>query len=288
MIGLTIALIYYLIVRPYEFAVNFKTNTLPGDIIQTVRIWNRSLDKAQIVAVDSFETLSQELTWNNKKYFLKWSFSNNIDTITSVNIRISEPNRKILNKILIPFTDQQIERDADEMGQAIYDILQWHLEITKVRISGEAKTKPLLCVCQSLVTSQVDKANGMMRSYPLFISFINKTELAVDGPPMIAVNKWKHSEGILEYDFCFPIKNKSELNLGEPFFYREFGIRKVLQAVYYGNYITSDRAWYALIQYARSKNYQIDSMPVELFYDNPTLGINERSWKAVISVPIQD
>ena len=279
-------LMWYLFVRPYEYEVNFKAKTLPGDIIQTIRIWDRSMDHAEIVEVDSVYHLTQHIVREKRSYIYSWSFESVNDSITHVNITITQPTRTVLNKLLVPVTDQYIEQDARDIAQEFYDILKEHLEITKVKVVGESEIARAFCVCRSLETDQIEKANGMMREYGLLTSFISDYNLQSDGPPIIKVQKWNHSLGKLTYDFCFPIVKTGSLPLTDVIAYKEFKKQKVLQAVYHGNYITSDRAWYALIRFAESNGYEIDGLPIEVFYDNPNLGLNEQTWRTEIFLPI--
>src|SRR5688500_1369904 len=107
-----IFLLYYLFIKPSDFEANFKADTSRGDLIQTIRIWNRSLDKAEVIAVDSFSTLKQTIQWKARDYVYHWHFASLNDSVTKVNIQISEPGRNFLNKVLIPFTNQPIETAA--------------------------------------------------------------------------------------------------------------------------------------------------------------------------------
>jgi hypothetical protein len=282
-----VALMYYLVIRPYEFEVHFEAKTLPGDLIETIRIWNRSLDNGNIAAVDSFSRLKQSIVWKGKHYAYDWRFTSLNDSVTKVNIRISEPGRSLLNKILIPFTDQHIERDASEIAHLFYKIVQMHLKLTRVKIKGEAETDSSFCVCRALETSQIEKANGMMKDYLVLTSFIDDFNLKVNGKPIVKVNEWNHNLGLLKFDFCFPIVRTTSLPVVKDVTYKAFAKERTLNASYYGNYITSDRAWYELIQYAEKNGYKITGLPIEYFHDNPNMGSNESDWKAEIYIPIE-
>jgi effector-binding domain-containing protein len=280
------ALLYYFIFKPSEFEVNFKAKTLPGDLIETIRIWNRTLDKAKIVEVDSFNSLSQNIQWNERDYIYEWRFLPQDDSTTKVNIRISEPGRKFLNKLLVPFSEQAIEKDAYQIGNTFYEIVNEHLKITKVKVIGEVELNPSFCVCMSVESNQTDKANEMMKNFSTITDFITVHNLETDGPPQVRISKWDHEKGLLKFDFCFPIENRDSLPLMQSITYRKFRNEKALKAEYRGNYITSDRAWYALVKYAQLNNYNVNNTPIEYFHDNPTLGINEVSWKAEVYLPI--
>lgn len=278
--------IYYFFIRSFEFKVSFKASTLPGDLIETIRLWNKSIDGARVMEVDSFGELRQTIVWKNKTYAYNWYFTETNDSVTKVDIQIAEPGRSLLNKLLIPFTDQHIERDANDIVRGFYDVLKTHLAITRVKIKGESELDSSFCVCRSIETSQIGKANGMMRDYSILTSFISDFGLKTAGRPSVRVSAWDHSRGLLKFDFCFPIVPADSLPLARSVIYKQFRKEKVLKAEYFGNYITSDRAWYELIQYAGKKGYKIQALPIEIFHDNPNLGMNERKWRAEVYLPI--
>jgi effector-binding domain-containing protein len=284
-VGLII-LMWYLFIRPFEFEVNFTAKTLPGDIIQTIRVWNRSLDNAEALEVDSVYRLKQNIIWDNRSYVYNWYFKTINDSTTHVNVTITQPARSIRNKLLVPFSEQDVEQDASVIVRQFYDILQMHLKITNVEVLGESETEPAFCVCRSLETNQIEKANGMMKDYELLTSFISHFNLIANGPPIIKVTEWSHNVGSLKYDFCFPIVKTESLPVSSSIFYKEFNKEKVLKAVYHGNYITSDRAWYELIRFANSNGYKINGLPMEHFHNNPNLGLDEKKWKADVYLPI--
>jgi effector-binding domain-containing protein len=289
-LGLILALgaLYYLFVRPYEFEINFRAKTHPGDVIETIRIWNRALKGSEILGVDSFTRVDQRLTKDNRTYIYRWNFNPLNDSVTKVNIQISEPGRELLNKLLVPFTQQNIEVDGGAVGKEFYEILIHHLEITNVKIIGEAQLDSVFCACRSNIeTTQIEKANGMMRDYPLLSFFLAESGLKPKGLPVVRILKWNHSKGMLRYDFCFPIEPTDSLPENVPLEFKKLGALRALKAEYNGNYITSDRAWYELIEYANKNGYKVTGLPVEYFFNNPNLGGNERNWKTEVYLPIE-
>jgi len=282
-----LALMWYLFIKPFEYEVNMKANTLPGDIIETIRIWNKSLEGAEIAEVDSLNSLKQHITYHGNSYVYVWNFVLKNDSATHINIEISQPGKELINKLLIPFTNQSIEKDAREIANSFYEILQEHLQITNVKIVGESEIPHTFCVCRSLKTKQTDKAYGMMRDYDLITSFITHYSLKPNGEPIVKINKWNHESGEIEFDFCFPIVKQDSLPIAKGITYKEFKKTKALKAIYHGNYITSDRAWYSLLNYAISNDYKFENLPEEHFYNNPNLGASEEEWKAEIYLPIK-
>jgi effector-binding domain-containing protein len=285
-VSVTSLSIYYFFLRPYEYAVNFKAKTTSGDIIQTVRIWNKSLESGVIDKVDSFHSLQQSISYGSRNYLYHWYLRIDNDSITKVNVKISEPTQSFLNKVLVPFTEQPIEQDAAKLITEFYEVLQAHLNITKVEVLGETNLEPSFCVCRSLIADQLNKANGMMKDYTLLTSYIESHNLVASGPPSVRIKEWNHSNGKIKFDFCFSILPIDSLPDAESVFFKKFEGVLALKAEYHGNYITSDRAWYALLQFAQLRDYPINNKPIELFYDNPNLGLNEKEWRAEVFMPL--
>lgn len=285
-VGLVV-LSWYLFIRPFEFEVNFKAKTLPGDIIQTIRLWDRTMTNSTILKVDSLSSLRQNITLGGNSYLYDWHFQLINDSTTNVNIKITEPSNSFMNKILIPISSQPIEEDAGEVSKVFYNILKDHLDITKVKLDGEVFLDSKFCVCTTRQANQMAKANGMMLDYGLITSFISEYNLTSDGPPMVRVLNWDHNLGKLKFDFCFPIIQEDSLPVVSEITYKLYQEVKAIKATYNGNYITSDRAWYYLIRYAETQGYVINGLPIEYFYNNPNLGLNEKEWKAEIFLPVK-
>jgi GyrI-like small molecule binding domain len=283
---LLIFAVYYFFFHPYEFKVNFSAKTLPGDIIQTIRIWNRSLDSAQIVEVDSFKHVHQRISIEGREYIYDWYFQLE-DSVTNVSVHVSEPARKVLNKVLVPLSEPSIEKDGSSIVKRFYNVLKQHLEITNVSVIGEAKHDSEFCLCHEIEEAQTTKAYGMMKNYLLLSSFIEENGLKLAGSPSVRLKQWSHNQGKLKYDFCFPISPKDSLPVMEGLEYKHFDAFDALKAEYNGNYITSDRAWYALYHHANKFGYKLKGSPVEYFVDNPNFGMNEIQWKAEVFLPIE-
>ncbi len=62
---------------------------------------------------------------------------------------------------------------------------------------------------------------------------------------------------------------------------------KGLKATYYGNFRTSDRAWFALQDYAERNNLQLEHRVLEHFLANPFNGGEELEWETKVIIPFQ-
>ncbi|MEH6777641.1 MAG: AraC family transcriptional regulator, partial [Maribacter arcticus] len=70
--------------------------------------------------------------------------------------------------------------------------------------------------------------------------------------------------------------------------YKKLETTKGIKAIYNGNYITSDRAWYALLRYAKTNGLNVAPNPIEIFYNNPDMGGNSLNWKTEVYLPLID
>jgi effector-binding domain-containing protein len=278
---------WYLFVKDHEFSVGYRFKTVPGDIIQTIKIWDRALDYSEVIEVDSLSSLIQIIKWEGRQYTYLWNFQLQNDSITRVRVKISEKGRELQNKILIPFSKQPIEIDAEKIAYQFNDIMTEHLKITSVKVEGMDSLSEYFCICTQLETRQIEKANGMMLTFNYLTSLINKYNLKEAGKPIIDIIDWSHNNDYLKYDFCFPVIPTKNIPQIKDVFFKSIKVDKAIKAVYNGNYITSDRAWYYLYNHAKNKSLKISGLPKEVFYDNPNMGLNEKNWKAEVFLPVQ-
>lgn len=281
-----LSLAYYVFFVPYEFTVRLSVQTLPGDIIQTIRLWSRSIKGSEIVEVNSLRSLTQDFRVRDRRYLMQWNFEEKDDSTTAISLRVTEPRYALRNKFLVPFQQTPIEQDAGGAAREFLRIMKEHLEITRVEVQGEAEVDSSSCICTELTTPQIEKANGMMAFFVPISSFVATQGLEAAGRPSIRVRQWDHNKGELNFLFCFPV-HKAPTTLPARLQYIRFPAVKTLKANFYGNYITSDRAWYELIKYAEQNGYEVEKTPIEIFHDNPRLGINEVNWRAEVHLPIK-
>jgi effector-binding domain-containing protein len=282
-------LVYYFAFRNFEYEVNFRTTTWRGDVVQTLRIWSKSLEKSKINSVDSIFGVQQEIRVDSHDYRFLWQLSRHSDSITDVSVQVSENGNEFINKMLVPFMQSRIEIDSKELVTSFYQILKEHLKITKVKIDGLSYVDSANCICRRVRDSQANKASVMMREYQRLIEFIVNNEIISDGQPRIYVKSWSHGESMLEFDFCFPVRFAPP-KIGEKsdFFFKKAVAMTALRATYNGNYITSDRAWYRLVEYANISGYEISNTPIEIFFNNPNLGGNEIEWTTEVYFPLKE
>jgi effector-binding domain-containing protein len=162
-----------------------------------------------------------------------------------------------------------------------------HTERFKVTVIGPSTIEPRFYAYVPLQSTQKDKALKMMENYSFLNTILVKNGLKLDGQPFIEIIDWTIEKDSISYNFCYPIVQSDTLPAIKGLEFKKLDERKALKAIYNGNYITSDRAWYHLLEYADKNHIPVKKQPLEIFYSNPNMGGNELDWKAEIFMPLQ-
>lgn len=280
-------LIWYLFIKPQDYVVTFKVKTTAGTINQSLKRWNKSLKNTTAISQDALNKLNQEFNFNDSIHLYTWEITALNDSISKVKVAIKDLNNSLRNRISIPFSTTDFEKRTKKNVTSFVDILKDHLKNISITIQGEGETKATYCAYVSIKGLQLEKAQGMMQNYTYLNTVLTKHNVQLNGTPFIEVTKWNLENDSIKYNFCFPIIKSDSLPQYEAINYKQYHGTKALKAIYNGNYITSDRAWYALLEYAQKKNIAVQETPVEVFYNNPNYGGSELRWKAEIFMPIK-
>lgn len=281
-------LVAYFFIIDWEVRVLFNAKTVPGVGVQTLRNWSSvHNNNLETLRVDSLQEVQQRLVVGHRTYVLNWSFTPLNDSTIKVKIDAIEPGSRILNKLLVPFTETGIEKDVEALALEYYRSLKEYLEGSRAQVVGFDHFNETNCLCAALATSLHEKAKGMMGVYNKMIYFLNQNGIDMVGMPLIDVKSWAHNRDHLDFDFCFPIADTVKIASNpEGFFSKTIPAQRALKAEYYGNYINSDRGWYHLIHYAQARGISVSPVPKEIFYTDPNLGADEMTWKTEIFLPV--
>lgn len=278
---------WYLLIKPYDYRVTFKVKTTAGTINQSLKIWNVGLENSSPINQESLSKLTQHIKINDSTYQYQWSISSLNDSVSKVKVYIKDLEHSLANKISIPFSHTDFEKRTLKTVSNFTDKLLEHLKKIKVKVEGESFSRSTYCAYIPMKGLQVEKARGMMKNYSLLTQVLSSDQVKMNGTPFVEVTDWNQQNDSIEYHFCFPIIKSDSLPKHPLIQYKQYQGVKALKAIYNGNYITSDRAWYALLEYADRKNIAIENKPVEVFNNNPNFGGNELRWEAEIYMPIK-
>ena len=279
-------LIWYVFVYPYDYLVTMQVKANTGTINQTIKLWHTSLENSELKWDGDLNHLSQRLHFNDSTHIYDWDISEVNDSILKIKIFAKDSANSIENKIKIPFFDTDFEKRTKNTLSEFTKLLAEDLKYIKIQVVGEGEIDSTYYAYVSNKTDQFGKAGGMMRDFPLLDPYLMNHGVELNGKPFIEITRWDMTRDSLEFNFCYPIIKNDSLPVHPDLKYGQRKQQKALKAIYNGNYITSDRAWYALLDYAEKNNIDVTGLPIEIFYNNPNMGADEINWKAEIYMPL--
>ena len=285
---LVLSTIWYLFIYQYDYVVRMQVRTFPAAITQTLKLWESDNAHMKILEHKGTESVTLKLSFRDSTHIYQWEITPVHHSLSKINVYTRDVEHSLKNKIRVPFTETAFEKRTEKTLVDFLTIMKEHIANFKVSKVTEETLPGKTCICTEKNTSQLRKANGMMKDFPLLNNAILKNGLDADGPPLIEITEWDKEAGNLKFNFCFPIKKSDSVPDIRGTFYREVPATKALKAEYNGNYITSDRAWYRIMEFANKNNIPITELPVEVFYNNPNLGGDALQWKAEIYMPLKD
>lgn len=285
---LLLASLTWVAFKPYHYAIQFQSKTLPGVINQTIKVWSINLKGADVLESPSVNLIKQRIKTKNTTYFYNWKLTQKSDSLTKVRVEvIDSAQNNFLARLSNVFQKEEIKENALEKVTVLLEILNEHLDSHKVVIDEQTVSPSTFCAYVPLQGIQPQKAKGMMLHYNLISDFVLKHGIETNGNPIVEVYNWEMQTDSIHYNFCFPIIMKDSLPDDPLIKYKQIESKKSLKATYYGNYLSSDRAWYALQNYAKNNSIDLENTPIEVFHNNPMQGGDDRHWKTEIYLPIQ-
>ena len=281
-------LLWYLIIKPYDYLVTFKIKTTAGTINQSIKLWNTSIENSRPIQQENLKNLTQQIIIKDSTYNYEWSISSLNDSISKVSVYVTDIDHSFANKISIPFGTTDFEKRTQNTITDFIEKLKEHLSKTRVSEVVVDSTRSTYCAFIPMKGLQIEKASGMMQNYSLLTSVLSAENIEMNGTPFVEITNWNTQNDSITYNFCFPVIKSDSLPKDPRIEYKQYNGVKALKAIYNGNYITSDRAWYALLDYAENHDIVVAKKPLEVFYSNPNFGGDELQWKAEIFIPIKE
>ncbi|MEO2050716.1 MAG: AraC family transcriptional regulator [Allomuricauda sp.] len=281
--------LWYLFIKPSDYIVRFKADLFPGAINQSLKHWSRNFnDSENIQQEGDLFHLSQTFTFGDSTHIYQWEIEPLTDSTSRVIVGIKDKGHSLKNKILVPFVDTDFEKRSRATVLDFMEELQEHKKNFKVRIVGEDEFPTKYIAYLPIKSTQLQKADEMMRNFSYLFGSLVDNGVEFDGFPMIEITDWNQDNDSIHFNFGRPIIRSEKLPIGTDIQYKRIFRKKALKAEYNGNYITSDRAWYALLDYAKKNNIAVENTPIEVFHDDPKDEGNELKWKAEIYLPIKE
>ncbi|RIV44141.1 GyrI-like domain-containing protein [Flagellimonas pelagia] len=283
-----VSMIWYLFLKPQDYQVSFNARTIPGTIYESVKAWNRTLDSFAPVEFESPTHFTQKIFANDSVHLYDWEITKVHDSLSKVTVNIKDEENSLQNKLDVIFPDNNFEKGSRKRLISFNEFLNDHLKKFKVSGIEQAETFTTFCACVFLKTAPEQKAAGIMANYPFLNSILFENDVKLNGPPFVEVLDWDLKKDSLSYNFCYPIIRSEKLPEHPSITYKRIFQKNALKTIYNGNYITSDRAWYYLLDYAKEHNIPVEEKPIEVFYNNPNMGGDELEWKTEVYIPLKE
>jgi effector-binding domain-containing protein len=284
--GLT--LLWYLLIKPQDYQVRFQAKALPGTIYETVKSWNNTLDSVLPMGYGDPTRFQQSLVAGDSVHRYHWVIDRLHDSLSQVKVNIKDPDHSLANKLSVLFSDTDFEKGARKKLLGFNSFLNDHLRDIKISFEGEAELFSTFCACVAITSAPEEKAKGMMANYSLLNSYLVGNGVTLNGHPFVEVESWDLKANSMDYNFCFPIIRSENLPRHPSITYKRIFAKNCLKAIYNGHYISSDRAWYALVDYAEQHDIPIERKPLEVFFNNPNLGGDGRDWRTEVYLPLKE
>lgn len=285
--GFLVFLAWYLFIKAYDYRVTFTAPTNPGTVYQSIKTWDISQENTEITTQQGILDLTQVLHFSDSIHRYTWNIVAINDSMSRVRVFASDEDHSFMNKITIPFLDTDFEKRTRNTLMDFNLKLREHIHSFRVKVIGREELVETYCACVEVKSSQYGKANGMMQNYALLSNVLVENDVQLNGRPFLEVTQWNMETDSIQFNFCYPIIQTGNLPQHPELKYKMFESKPAIKAEYNGNYITSDRAWYALLDHSRKHHLDVTGLPVEVFQNNPNMGGNEINWTAEVYMPLK-
>ena len=284
-----ILVVWYFFIKSADYTINFKSNTFPETIEQSLKLWNNGLvNSLELAVVNSPNHIKQTISDSESTHIYEWKIKELTDSTSQVTVGVTDTNpiNSFKNKLLVPFFNTNFSIGSEKTVLDFMTVLKDHVDNFKITIIGIEEFTEKTLAYVPLKKQQIEKARGMMENSSFIGEVLLKNGVELNGPPILEVTEWNRSKDSIIYNFGYPILPQQNLPIHTEIQYKKLKKTKAIKAIYNGNYITSDRAWYALLRYAKKKGLKVAPKPIEIFYNNPDMGGNSINWKTEIYLPL--
>ena len=284
--------ITFLLTRPSDYQAHFTVKTTPDIAYYNILnwdIWNRNelSSKIDILSKNPVRNISQKVTLIDTTLIFNWEFKKLNDSVTMVRAYVSDPDRKLYNRLTVPFINTRFKNSARDNLLDIKTRLELMLKKFHYKFTGYHHFEKKSCVYINLRSTPRGKANAMMSNVTELNQFFRQNNLKLDGNPFLVVNDWNEFKDSISFDFCFPISRIGAIPEHPKIKFMIVESMDAIKTDFYGNYSITDITWYNLAEEAKKLGYRSNHKLIEVYYNDPHSGGNELEWKAEIYLGIE-
>lgn len=283
-------LVWYLFIKENDYCISFKVKTATGTVFQGIEEWSAArlpYDKESYTVLEkkNFDFIKQEMSKGNDRMEYTWDIAAVNDSVTKVSVGIKDLNHSLYNKLTAPFFNTAFKEEQITKIKDFKEGLNKHLESIKVKLDGEGTSKETFVAYISLKSVLQEKARTMILNDPIITGFLNDNSIEIIGRPYLEITNWNLDKETIDFNYCFPVDKNTKIIENDQVKFKTLPAIKGLKASYFGNFRTSDRAWFALLDYAKRNNLELKNTVLEHFLANPFNGGDELEWETQIIIP---
>lgn len=287
----SITAVWYMVIKEADYTITFKVNAATGTISQGILEWSALQFKNHkevytVLEKRNFDYIKQKMTNGKEEMEYSWNMKSINDSITNVTVGIKDLNHSLYNRLTAPFADTKFRTAQIDKIKFFKTGLVDHIKNFKIKIDGEAKSEEIFVAYIELKSVLQEKAQTMIGNDAVIVGYLDKNKIKIIGyRPYLEVTDWNQNTETISFNYCFPIAKNTRFIPNTKVKFKTIPAIKGLKATYFGNFRTSDRAWFALLDYAKKHDYKLENKPLEHFLANPFNGGNELEWETQIIIP---
>jgi effector-binding domain-containing protein len=213
---------------------------------------------------------------------INWEFTKFNDSVSTVRAYVSDPDRKLYNRLTIPFINTSFRRSVRDNLIDIKTRMEEMLDKFKYHFTGYHHFEKQTCVYISLKSTPRGKAGMMMSCVTELNQFVRQNNLELAGNPFLIVHEWNALKDSIDFDFCFPITRIDAVPKHPRIKSMTVEGMDAIKTDFYGNYSITDFTWFNLAEEAKKLGYRSNNKLIEVYFNDPHEGGNELEWKAEI------
>lgn len=289
-VALFLFLGWYFGIKASDYTITFTAKAASGTVFQGIQEWStiqrqKRKEHFTVVEKNNFDFLKQQMTVGDTTYTYVWEITPLNDSVSKVSVGINEIGKSWYNKITAPFWPTKFKTEQIRKVKDLREGLNEHLKNLKVRIDGEGTSKPVYVAYIQLKSALQEKAQTMIGNDAAITGFLYTHKIKIVDRPYVEIVDWDLDKETIVFNYCFPIDSSTKAIADANVKFKTIPALKGIKATYYGNFRTSDRAWFALMDYAKKNDLKIKNIALEHFLANPFNGGNELEWETQIIMP---
>jgi hypothetical protein len=280
--------LWYFILKDHHYQVSFRSDRPASLVYHHILDWEHfdrdDLD-LKTLSKESYSDITQEVKVGDSTFTYHWQIEKRHPKGTKVTAFIRDEKNNFLQKISVPFGKNDFVKRSLRNTETVAKALKLKSETYKVHSIKDSVVAPVYCAYLPLSSKVESKASTMLGGIKIIMDYVRENELSLNGDPFLEVTRWDEDSGIIDFNFCFPLKAQESMPSHPLVRLKTTEQFSAVKAEFNGNYRISHYAWYYLLDHAEKFERDVTKLPVEIYLNDPHAGGDPLQWKALIFLP---